>query len=391
VNPEAYQAYLRGLYYSDREITTENLQLEIQMFEKAVDLDPNFALAHARLSRAESFLYFYSDPITERLSRSKAAVDRAFQLQPGLPEGHLALGAYHYWGFRNYDDALKQLNIAEKGLPNDRTLLALQTAIYRRQGKWQDALATDHKVVALNPRHPFTMYNTAFTYFMIRNYSEAQRYFTRCMSLGPDENNGYTGSALNLVHWKGDITTARAILRKAPHKENERFIIHSFWVEFLDRKYDAGLQILSSPNANPLTKDVYSGLVYLQLGKKKLARTSFETARNRLKNELHREYGENSVHSLYGLALAGLGRKKEAIQEGNRAVEMLPVSKDAVWGPARIETLAVIYTLTGEQDAAIDQLEYLLSIPARFSVEMLRLDPLWDPLRNHPRFKKLTR
>jgi tetratricopeptide (TPR) repeat protein len=112
---------------------------------------------------------------------------------------------------------------------------------------------------------------------------------------------------------------------------------------------------------------------------------------DRIKNDLYRDSGEYSPHGLYGLALAGLGRKNEAISEGKRAVELLPVSKDAVWGPHRLETLAVIYTLTGEQDAAIDQLEYLLSIPARFSAEMLRLDPLWDPLRNHPRFKKLLK
>jgi TolB-like protein/DNA-binding winged helix-turn-helix (wHTH) protein len=390
MNAEAYQAYLRGLYYSDREITSENLLLAVQMFQKAVDLDPNFAAAYAQLSRTESSLYFYLEPVPERLSKSKAALDKAFELKPGLPEGHLALGVYYYWGFRDYDHALEQLKIAEKGLPNHGFLKALQAAIYGRQGKWQEALAAQQKAVALNPRHAFTMYNIGYTYFLLRKYSEAQRYFNLCSSLGPDEMNGYIGSALNLVHWKGDIIKAREILNKVPQKNNWRFISHQFWIEFLDRKHETALQTLSSPYVDSIQKHVYSGLVYLQLDKQELARVSFETARNQIKEELHRESGEYSIHGLNGLALAGLRRKKEAIDEGKRAVELLPVSKDASLGPNRIETLAVIYTLSGEPDAAIDQLEYLLSIPSRFSVEMLRLDPLWDPLRNHPRFKKLV-
>lgn len=389
VNPEAYQAYLRGLYYSDRELTSENLQMAAEMFQKSVHLDPKFASAIAQLSKAEVLLYFHQDRSSDRLSKSKALIDKAFGLQPGFAEAHLALGCYYYWGLQDYDRALEQLKIAEQDLPNHKMILALQAGIYRRQGQWLKALEAQKKVVELNPRHAFTMFNAGYNSFLMRRYSEADQYFNRCISLGPDEQNGYVGTALNLVYWKGDVKTAKQILNKTAIKNNDRFITHRFWLELLDRKYAEALNVLSSPHAEPIEKHVYSGLVYRLSNEQNLARRSFRTAIQQIQKELHRESPEFSIHGMYGLALAGLGQKQRAIEEGKHAVQLMPVSKDATLGPNRLETLAVIYVMTGESEAALDQLEYLLSIPSRFSVEMLKLDPMWDPIRTQPRFRKL--
>ena len=130
-------------------------------------------------------------------------------------------------------------------------------------------------------------------------------------------------------------------------------------------------------------------MVHRLLGSSELARASFETARDRLEKELREKPDDYELHSLLGISYAGLGRKEEAIREGKRAVELLPVSKDALWGPEVIDDLAFVYALVGEQNAAIDQIEYLLTIPSGISVPLLRISPRYDPLRNHPRFKKL--
>ena len=389
VNPQAYEAYLRGLNYSESQISRENIRLAVEMFEKAVELDPNFAVAYAELSRAQSFLYFVVDQTPERLAMTKAAVDRAFELQPGLAEGHIALGYYYYRGFRDYDRALHELKIAQKTLPNNKAILAGIGTIYRRQAKWEEALLEEQKLVAMNPRDANSACDIGVTYYTMRRYAEAQRYFDLCISLRPDEENGYLSSADNYVRWKGDTKTAREILNRVPQTKSSAVVRERSWLEFLDRRYQAALDVLSSLDANQ-RRSLREGTVYRHLNKPELARASFDNARKNLENKLRESPDDYDFHSLLGMAYAGLGRKEDATREGKLAVELLPVSKDAIWGPDLIENLASIYVLVGEQNAAIDQLEYLLSIPSQISVPLLRIDPRWDPLRTHPRFQKLV-
>lgn len=389
VNPQAYQAYLRGLTYSESEIREENIRLSVEMFQKAVDLDPSFATAYAELSRAQSFLYFTFDGTAERLAKSKAAVDRAFELQPGFPEGHIALGYYYYRGFRDYDRALQEFTIAQKTLPNNKSILGGQSAVYRRQGKFEEALAAELKLFAMDPRNSLFAHDIATTYAMMREYAEAQRYFDLCISLRPDELNAYSSSAFNHVRWKGDTRSSREILNRAPDKKSNAVLLGKFRVEFWDRKYQAALDVLSSPYMTLPAKSSLEGTIYRYLNKPELAFASFDAARKHLEKELLEKPDDYELHRRLGVAYAELGRKEEAIREGKRAVEILPVSKDAVWGPDTVEFLAYIYVLVGENNAALDQIEYLLSIPSLLSVPLLRIDPRWDPLRNHPRFKKL--
>jgi len=388
VNPQAYQAYLRGLNYAEGQTSEENIRLAVEMFERAVELDPNFAVAYAELSRARGFLYFVVDGNPDHLAKAKKAVDRAFELQPRLAEGHVALGYYYYRGFRDYDRALQELMIAQKTLPNNKAILAGTGTIYRRQGKYDEALAAEQKLVAMNPRDALPACDIGITYYLLRRYAEAQRYYDLCISLAPDEENGYDFTAENLMVWKGDIKGARAILNKAPNK-GRRNIFRWFLVELMDRRYQAALDVLSSPYTDPLGKPLLEGRVFLQMKKPDLARASFDTARKNLEKELQERPDDYTMHSLLGIAYAGLGRKEEAIREGKRAVELLPVSKDATWGPDQVLNLALIYAMVGEQNAALDQIEYLLSIPSNLSVPLLRIDPRWDPLRNNPRFQKL--
>ena len=389
VNPEAYQAYLRGLNYSEGEVIQKNVQLAVEMFQKAVELDPNFAPGYAQLSRAQVFLYFTFDRTAQRLAKSKEALDRAFELQPGFAEGHLALGYYYYWGFRDYDRALGEWMIAEKTLPNNKTILGGKGAVYRRQGNFEGALAAGKKLLAMNPRHSPTAFNVGITLSAMRRYSEAQRYFDLGISLDPKVENNYLASALNHILWKGDTKSAREILDKIPAKESQGLLINRFAVEILERKYQAALDLYSSPHADPIQQAVNQGLAYRYLGNGELARASFDVARERLENDLQQKPDDYNLHGQLGIAYAGLGRKDEAIREGKRAVALLPVSEDALWGPRAVEYLASIYTFVGEENAAIDQIAYLLSIPNHLNVRLFRMEPRWDSLRNNPRFQKL--
>ncbi len=390
MNPAAYQAYLRGLSYSEGEVKEENIRLAVAMFEKAVELDPDFAAAYAELSRAQSFTYFTLDHTAERLAKSKAALDRAFELKPGLAEGHMALGFYYYRGLRDYDRAVRELKIAQKTLPNNKAILGGLGIIYWRKGRFEEALATEKKLLALDPQNTLTAYTIADICAQMRKYAEAQRYYDLSISLGPDQENVYLGSALNHISWKGDTKSAREVLNRAPVKRSSGFVTGQFYLELLDRRYVEALNRLSSPNMDPLQRLVLQGILNGYLKNPERARACFDTARKQLEEELKSKPEDYELHIWLGLAYAGLGRKEDAIREGKRAVELVPVSKDAIYGPDAIQYLAFIYVLVGEKDAALDQIEYLLSIPSSLSVSLLRIEPRWDPLRNEPRFRKLT-
>ena len=389
VNPESYQAYLRGLNYSEGELKEENIRLAMEMYQRAVDLDPNFALAWAALSRAQSFWYFGYQHTPEILAKAKSSIDRVFALQPDSAEGHISLGFYYYWCFRDYDRALSEWSIAEKKLPNNKLILNGQAAILRRQGKLDQAIQSFHRVFALDPRSSMGAYDLGICYMNIRNYQEAEKYFNLAISLKPDESNGYGASAMNYLSWKGDPAMARAVLSKAPDQLGRNIAFTWSIVEFLDRKYEAVLQHLSNPSLEPNSTLVMKGTVYRQMNNPDSARDAFQEAVMALEEQVNKTPDDFSQRILLGTAYAGLGRKEDAIREGKRSAELLPVSKDALFGPVVLEQLAMIYTSVGEKEAAIDQIEYLLSIPSRISVIRLRLDPRFDPLRDHPRFQKL--
>ena len=205
-NLDAYQAYLRSVDYIDRaDFTEENVQLGIQMLERAVELDPEFALGYAALSEAHSGLHHHGyDRTEERLSRAKAAVDKALELQPKLPEAHLAFAYYHYWGHRDYERALEELAIAERGLPNDSRIFNRTGAIWRRQGKFEAAIDRFEGAFELSPQDVNLPGEIGLTYEYLRRYAEADRYYDLSISLAPDRPWGYGSKAYNYISWLGD-------------------------------------------------------------------------------------------------------------------------------------------------------------------------------------------
>jgi serine/threonine-protein kinase len=397
-NLDAYQAYLRGVDYVNRpDFTKEDFQLGIQMFERAVELDPEFAVSYAALSKAHSGMHqFGHDRSEERLSRAKAAVERALELQPELPEAHLAFAYYHYWGHRDYERALEELAIAERGLPNDSRILAATAYIWRRQGKFEAAVDLLKKAFELSPQDAELAQQIGITYMYLRRYAEADRYYDLSISLAPDQQMAYGDKAYNYVYWLGDTKRARDVFEKMPGKRRD---VQELSLELwrLERNYEAILDFASSDSRpiiwsgeNVWTPALLAARAYRLMGEPELAHASYDSALAILEKELDAHPDDHRIHSALGIAYAGLGHKEDAIREGKRGVELFPGSKDALMGLYRVWELAEIYTMVGEYDAALDDIEYLLPIPSRFmSVPWLRLDPIWDPLREHPRFQEL--
>jgi serine/threonine-protein kinase len=398
-NLDAYQAYQRGIEYTSRTdpYVEEDPRLAAHMFARAVELDPEFAIAHAQLSMAYAVLYEYGhDRTDERLSATKAAADRALELQPDLPEGHLALAHYYYRGHRDYERALEELAIADRGLPNDTRISATIAVIEMHQGRFDDAAKRFTEALEANPRDAELVHWIADAYFYPRRYDEAERYFDLSISLAPDQVLAYACQAENLWR-KGDPDErALAVLEAMPRRADARSIRFWFRHHLLTGDYAGALEELESLPKEIIEgptwfmpKAQLAGNVYNLLGQADLARASYAAARELLEAEVLKRHDDDRVRSALGMTYAALGMKEEAIREGKRAVELVPVSKDAIDGPARLSDMAAIYVMVGEHDAAVDLIEQLLSIPSDISVPLLRLEPIWRPLFDHPRFKQL--
>ncbi len=398
-HPEAYNAYLRGLHYTRLpSFSEEDSRLAIEMFQRAVQMDPGFALAYAELSKAHSYHYHLRyDRTKERLEMAKRAVDRAMELAPGSPEVHLALGYYHYWGLTDYEPALEEFAIAGKGLPNSAELLEATAYVYRRQGRWDEHLAKLKKAIELDPLDAQKTLNLMLSYGTLRRYPDALDQLDRSIALAPDQIAAYGLKALTYWVWKGTTEEARAALEAMPETDAPRATVDWFWQEIYEGKYREALDRISSGpirSAIPMGEapgGLLQAWAHHFLNEPELARAAFEAARAVVEEKLQDRPEDARLHAHLGVALAGLGHKEEAIHHGRRAVELNPVSKDALDGPRDVRDLALIYTMVGENDAALDELEHLLSIPCSISIPFLRLDPRWEPLWNHPRFEDLER
>jgi TolB-like protein len=400
-NMEAYNYYLRGNVYGRRSVTEHDTRIAVQMYEEAIRLDPTFALAYCKLSHSHLRAFWYAhDRSEERLAMAKRAVDKALQLSPDLPEAHFALGHYYYHGHLDYERALDQFAIARKSQPANSDLLSFIGFVQRRQGRFEQGLVNIRKACELDPLSSLLVRAVGETFLLLRNYPEAERYLERAVSLAPDAPGTYHLLNRLYLSWEGSTEKARAALQRglgngAP-TDDPGILEHLVLLDVYDRNYQGALDRLSlrPHDFDMIFEFIPSALrwarIYGHMNNHELVKKHCEEARAILESRIQEGLEDARVHSSLGIAYAGLGLKEEAIREGTLAVELLPVTKEAIGGVFRVRDLAVIYTKIGEFDAAIDQIEYLLSVPSDMSVPRLRLDPTWDPLRGHPRFQKLV-
>jgi serine/threonine protein kinase/Tfp pilus assembly protein PilF len=398
----AYDYYLQGNNYLVRGYSIENYQIAQRMFEKAVELDPDFVLAYTKLAQVNvDYYWFYWDRTKKRLAKSKGYIEKAQKLNPNLPEVYLALGQYYYHGFLEYDNALAEL---EKGLelrPDNGKILSYIGFIKRRQGKFEEAIEVLDKSLKLDPLNSHLTYNIGESYTLLRNYDKANHYFDQAMLTIPDWSVPYMFKAKVKLLENGDIEGAYKILKSSLNVvtlERERLIWALSEVQKFLGKYEDAINTLLTENYTALNdqwqfapKSQLLATIYGLQNKPDLEITFYDSARAVLETKIKELPDDARVFSALGLVLAGLGKKEEAIFNGKRAVELLPIEKEAWRGWHRELDLAKIYTIVGEHELAIQKLDYLLSIPGELSVPYLKIDPVWQPLLDNPNFQNVIR
>ena len=397
---KAYDYYLRGNDLQRLNTEERGTRAAVRMYEKAVELDPAFALAYAQLSRMHSRMYWYHyDHSRDRLARAKRAVDRAFELAPDLPEAHHSLGAYYFMGELDYDRALREFAIAAASRPNDSELFLATAAVLARQGRLRDALASYETALQLDPRSALVANTYAQTYDRLRDFAHAESLYDRAIALSPDWAFPYFFKAGLYLRRDGSTREARAVLEEARTvgvADNPLVLLEEVTVDIFDRHYDAARNRLSSTTPEVIADQfrfipraqLYAQ-VYGLMQRHDLERAYYDSARSFVSSRLQQMAGDSRLHSALGIAYAGLGRKLDAVREGERGVALLPVSKEAYRGYYREWDLARIYAMVDERQAALDRLDHLLSIPGNLTVAWLRVDPTWDALRGDSGFQRL--
>jgi len=399
-NPDAYLLFVQAHdYASQREMFRDTSLKAEPLFEQAIKLDPNFALAFAGLSMVESWLYHTSDPVPARREKARLNADEALRLQPDLPEGHLALGFSYYYGDRDYERALTEFEIARRDLPNESQAYLAIGSIQRRQGKWAESNANFEKAATLDPKNTNILMNLCYSYMAQRDFETADKTVDRLIATSPQSFQARGLKGFVALQWKGDLSAAEKVFSSMPPETDPGLMtLARFWILRLKRNFPEALQVLQqfggetlhNTTTAPAPKAFLEGEIYLLQGDEAKARTAFEHARVVSEQLLREAPDDPARHGQHGLILAALGQKQEAIAEGKRAVELAPESQDAFDGPLGTAALAQIYAWTGEFDEAFHLLDHLLTVPTHgLTVPMLKLDPAWDPLRKDPRFQAL--
>jgi TolB-like protein/Flp pilus assembly protein TadD len=400
-NSAAYDAYLRGLSLEHNDYSySASIQVATD-YAEAVRLDPNFALAWARLAETRSFLYFNSvAPSTNTAASVKEAADRAMALAPDAGESWAAEAAYRYRVLRDFESALAAYYEAQKRLPNSAFVFESIALVQRRLGRWQEAETNFKKALELDPRDVqllSTMGNEFYVY--LRRFDDALNLLNRALQISPDSVATRANKA-NVLLSAGRLKEAAQELARIPADSTDDWVVSARGLQALyERQYDAAIQIAerklnSIPAGQPLDAFVMTGLInsgycYAWSGRPEEARRAFMRALKELlpTPETVVPVLANGAPTLPGLAFAGLGDKEKALAHARQAIKAY--ENDAVSKPSAELSLAQIEAQLGERDAAIEALPHLLEVPAGITTADLRLNPFWDSLRGDPRFQKL--
>jgi TolB-like protein/Tfp pilus assembly protein PilF len=411
-NAAAYDQFLKAEYQAHKALDsleeTDYLSAEAE-YRKVLELDPGFALAYARLAFCQMGRHWNVRPLSAaQLTDVKVSVDRALQLAPDLAEAHLALGYYYYWGYRRYDEASQEFTRALQLAPSNAQALSALAFIHRRKGEWEQALASMRKALVISPRDANLIDENGITYALQRRYAEAEQQLTRALAIDPEDSQAKDWLWTIRLFGRGDVQGARAAFDPPPGWRIGANSVVGGEVCFLinprvypyvyERHFD---QALSEWDSAPVHTDA-------ERLTRRAARVAIQVIANRqqtmqsectqLKTLLDAQLAKDPQASLATLQQVSwvdvcLGRNEDAIAAAHRAVDLLPVAKDAYFGTYELSGLAEIDTYAGAPDEALKLIEQLLAIPAgsTMTIERLKHDPLWDPLRKDPRFEKLIR
>jgi TolB-like protein/class 3 adenylate cyclase/Flp pilus assembly protein TadD len=371
------------------------------LLNQAVAHDPSFFQAYCQLAYAHGALYFLGfDHTPERLALAEAAVQAAFRLRPDAGEAHLARAWNLYRGYLDYGGALAELEVARQTLPNEPRVFELKGYIERRQGRWEESTRNLEHAIDLDPRNFFTLQQIGLSYGVLRRYAEQTSVLDRALAIEPNDVDTKVAIASVEFHWKANTRplhqTIDSIRATNPGALPS---IADAWLScaLAERDVAAAKNALNAFGETPLTdyavhlnRSVIEGVLARMTKDERKAQLAFIAARAEQEKTVQAQPNYGPALCALGLIDAGLGRKDEAVREGRRAVELLPVEKDAINGPLMIAYLAMIAAWVGDKDLACEQLAIAVRPPSTVSYGQLKLKPYWDPLRGEPRFEKIV-
>ncbi|MEY2585492.1 MAG: hypothetical protein QOD80_1518 [Verrucomicrobiota bacterium] len=404
-NPDAYVLYLKARpYESNPDRLFEDFRLAERLYREAIQHDPAFALAHARLSATLARIYHWFDPTDERKAEIRESAEKALRLKPDLGEGHLALGLYYYWTEKNYDKALEEFRTASAALPNDSEIGYVAAAIRRRQGNWKENLELLKKSQAVDPGNANVASEIAFTYAFVHDWPQAAEMYDRVVGLAPTPNFKIARAYID-VYASGKTDRLKSALAAIPTGvDPSGLVTRARWdLAMIERDYPAAESAMGSyplevfqSDGMPMPKSFFRGCTALARGDVATAQSQFAAALPTFELAVKEAPTTGLRHANLGLLYSFMGRKEEAVREGRRAVELEPETKDALVAPWMNGFLAMIYVRTGDLDSALPLLERLLAAPfpvdntnCCITTNDLRKRWQWDSARSDPRFQKL--
>jgi TolB-like protein/class 3 adenylate cyclase/cytochrome c-type biogenesis protein CcmH/NrfG len=399
-NSEAYDAYLRGLALEARTTTSpDDSEKAAGFYERAVQLDPSFALAWARLSRANAHVYFGLNSTTARRDATERALNTAQKLQPNSPETLLAQAYYQYWVRRDYELAKGTFGRVRELLPGSSDVPGALALIARRQGRWDESVAYWEQALVLDPRNTEWLALAAETYAMLRQFPAALKTYDRLLDIVPNDPDTVASKA-KIYQAEGNLEQAGKLLAGV-NAQTPSFIAFLTKMNqlFLERQFDEAIRLIH----NRLTEfrdlsdiERFFNPFFLVLAQENAgdivgARATAQQMLRPLEPLSQKDPDNPNFAQALSLILAVLGQKDAAIKEAERAITLLPSAKDAVDGPRVEENLAFVEVLVGDKNGAIPRLQHLLQIPYNncLTPALLRLNPQWDPLRGDPAFQRL--
>jgi TolB-like protein/Tfp pilus assembly protein PilF len=378
-----------------------NLLQAADLLKQAVARDPSFLQAYCELASAHDQLYFFGfDHTPARLALAEAALQQAVRLRPDSAETHLARARNLYYGYLDYDGALAELEVARQTLPNDARIFRMMGYIQRRRGQWEEYIRNMERATDFDPRNIETLQQIALGYGVLRRYVEEKSALVRALAIEPNDVFTRVAIAALEFHWKGDTQPMHQTIESVQVANPGALpTVIDDWLSLAlaERDVVAAKNALNTIGETPLNdysvhlnRPFMEGLIARMTRNEDAARAAFTAARAQQEKTVQAEPNYGPALCVLGLIDAGLGRKEEALREGWRAVELVPVEKDALVGPTMIKYMAMIAAWVGEKDLACEQLAIAVRSPSTVSYGQLKLLPFWDPLRGDPRFEKIV-
>jgi serine/threonine-protein kinase len=399
----AFELYSRAISITpiSRSGSIADAQQEIDLLNQAVARDPSFFEAYCALALAHDQIYFFAhDHTPARLALAEAAIQEAFRIRPNAGEAHLARAWHLYNGYLDYDGARAELKVARHTLPNDPRIFRLTAYIQRRQGHWEESTRNLERALELDPRNLNTLHNLGASYKGLRRYAEQKSNFDRILAIEPNNVAVKAERAFVELIWKADTGPLHQLINEIRASNPAATPqIAPFWLlcALVERDVAAAKEALLASDESRFGIDAvnfprpfWEGVIARMANDEHNAELAFAAAHAEQEKTVQTQPDYGPAWCVLGVIDAALGRKEDALGEGRRAVELLPVERDSVNGLHMIECLAMIAAWVGEKDLACEQLARAIRYPNAVSYGELKLDPFWDPLRGDPRFEKIV-